>query len=564
MNSETRNCQNCKHDFIIEPDDFSFYEKIKVPPPTFCPNCRMQRRFMFRNERTLYKGICTLCKQSMISIFNPESLYKVFCSKCWWGDSWDCGDYYLDYDPNKNFFEQMKELQLKAPFMDKVVSYLKLVNSDYINHASTCKNCYLIFNADDCENVYYSNTVVNVKDSSDCFMMNNTQLSYGSIGGDGSGIYFSENCPESINVWYSKDCVGCNDCFGCVNLRKKSFHIFNEPYSREEYNKKISEMGLDKHSVNIEIQSMIYDFWNKFPRKYIYGRMNNNSSGEYIYSSKNAKDCYQAVCMEDATYCQFITMPSFRDCYDISEWGNGAELCIDDVTVGEGVNDVKYSFGIWNNCRNIEYSMFVINSSNCFGCMNLRKKEYCILNKQYSKEEYFALREKIIDDLEKNPYIDSKGRVWKYGEFMPYDLSLFAYNESFATQYFSLTKEEIESAGFKYIEPKKSEYKATITLEDIPDSIKDVEDDFIKEILKCDCGKFYRIVVGELQLLKRFGIPVPRFCPDCRQDHRMKRLNSPFFYNRTCDKCGIDIKTSYAPDRPEIVYCEKCYQQEVM
>ena len=52
---ETRQCQNCKKDFIIEPDDFSFYEKIKVPPPTFCPECRMIRRMAFRDYRVLYK-----------------------------------------------------------------------------------------------------------------------------------------------------------------------------------------------------------------------------------------------------------------------------------------------------------------------------------------------------------------------------------------------------------------------------------------------------------------------------------------------------------------------------
>jgi RNA polymerase subunit RPABC4/transcription elongation factor Spt4 len=37
---ETKNCQNCKKDFNIEPDDFSFYEKMKVPVPTWCPECR--------------------------------------------------------------------------------------------------------------------------------------------------------------------------------------------------------------------------------------------------------------------------------------------------------------------------------------------------------------------------------------------------------------------------------------------------------------------------------------------------------------------------------------------
>jgi len=37
--SENRICQNCKSDFIIELEDFSFYEKMKVPAPTFCPYC---------------------------------------------------------------------------------------------------------------------------------------------------------------------------------------------------------------------------------------------------------------------------------------------------------------------------------------------------------------------------------------------------------------------------------------------------------------------------------------------------------------------------------------------
>ena len=31
MNIEKRNCQNCKNDFVIDSDDFGFYEKIKVP-----------------------------------------------------------------------------------------------------------------------------------------------------------------------------------------------------------------------------------------------------------------------------------------------------------------------------------------------------------------------------------------------------------------------------------------------------------------------------------------------------------------------------------------------------
>jgi hypothetical protein len=51
MKEEMRQCQNCKNQFTIEPEDFAFYEKIKVPPPTFCPSCRFQWRLSFMNER---------------------------------------------------------------------------------------------------------------------------------------------------------------------------------------------------------------------------------------------------------------------------------------------------------------------------------------------------------------------------------------------------------------------------------------------------------------------------------------------------------------------------------
>lgn len=559
---ETRECQNCQCKFTIEQDDFSFYEKIKVPPPTFCPECRFQRRLMFRNERVFYKRECNLCNKNIISIYKPESNFKVFCHKCWWSDNWETGDYYLNYDYNKNFFEQLKDLQQISPFEQKVTDYATIINSDYVNHAGSCKNCYLIFTADFCENVYYGSTLAHVRDSAD-LLMASTELSYDCIDVDGSGIFCSENISECINIWYCKNCVGCNDCFGCMNLRKKSYHIYNQPYSKEEYYKKIKEMQLDKYSTHLEIRKTIYDFWSKFPHRYMYGLMNNNVSGDYVYNSKNAKNCYQGRFMEDSAYCQFVTLATVRDCYDFTDWGNGAELCVESTNCGEGAYLVNYSVCVWKNSRNVEYSMYLTNCSNCFGCLNLRNKEYCILNKQYTREEYFKLRSMIIADLGENPYLDKKGRVWKYGEFMPYDIALFSYNESFAQQYFPLEKNEIEKFGFSYTEPKKPNYQKTIELVDIPDSINDIDDNFINEIIQCKCGKFYKIIEGEFNLLKRFGMPIPRDCPDCRHMVRIKRINPPFLYDRHCDKCNIKINSSYSPERPEIIYCEKCYQQEV-
>ena len=106
---ETRNCQNCKNDFTIELDDFSFYEKIKVPPPTFCPECRMARRLIWRNERSLTKRECGLCKKSLISMYSDEDA-PVYCTECWNGNEWDQYFNAKDYRFDQPFFVQLKEL----------------------------------------------------------------------------------------------------------------------------------------------------------------------------------------------------------------------------------------------------------------------------------------------------------------------------------------------------------------------------------------------------------------------------------------------------------------------
>ena len=114
MKAEQIVCQNCKKDFIIESDDFSFYEKIKVPPPTFCPECRMTRRLIWRNERSLYKRICDFCQKKIISIYNVDVLFPVYCSECWKGDGWNPMKHGKNYDFQKPFFEQWYELFLKV------------------------------------------------------------------------------------------------------------------------------------------------------------------------------------------------------------------------------------------------------------------------------------------------------------------------------------------------------------------------------------------------------------------------------------------------------------------
>ncbi|PIR44119.1 hypothetical protein COV23_01440 [Candidatus Wolfebacteria bacterium CG10_big_fil_rev_8_21_14_0_10_31_9] len=86
MNFEIKNCQNCKTNFEIVGEDFEFYDKIKVPPPTFCPECRMKRRFMWRNERFLYKRKSDFSGQMIFSGIFPQSPVKIYERDIWVSD----------------------------------------------------------------------------------------------------------------------------------------------------------------------------------------------------------------------------------------------------------------------------------------------------------------------------------------------------------------------------------------------------------------------------------------------------------------------------------------------
>jgi hypothetical protein len=175
------------------------------------------------------------------------------------------------------------------------------------------------------------------------------------------------------------------------------------------------------------------------------------------------------------------------------------------------------------------------------------------LNKQYSKEEYDSLVPKIIEHMKK---------TGEWGEFFPIRLSPFEYNKSVAMEYYPLQKEEVLSKGWKWKDHDQQEYKKQTY--DVANDIKDIPDSITKEILACsDCRKNYRIIAQELTFYRRMGVAIPSKCPDCRHKARMALRNDCKLWKNKCSKCGVDIKTSYSPNRPEKVYCEKCYLEEV-
>lgn len=571
---ETKSCQNCKQNFTVEPDDFSFYEKMKVPVPTWCPECRMVRRLSFRNERNLFRRKDALTGKDSFSGFPAEANIQTYENSYWHGDEWDPLDYGVEYDFSKPFFEQFRDLLSRVPLPAKSSAGF-MINSDYCNEAGRLRNAYLCFDSDFVENSAYLVKATNMKDSLDSHEVIDDELCYEDVMVYKSyRTFYSLDCESCVDVWFSKGLRGCTNCFGCVNLKGKSYHFFNEPLSKEEYEKRISELNLGSHASIAKLRTEVLEFWQKFPVKYYHGIRNVHCTGDRISDSKNVLDSVSIQEGENLRYCQ-ISVLKAANSYDCNQLFMGVENAYECVTCGEGAYNLKYCFNCWAESRDLEYCAYGVGSSDCFGCVGIAKKQYCIFNKQYTKEEYFELRDKIIQHMNEMPYLDALGREYKYGEFFPSEFSPLAYNESLAQGYVPLTSAQAKEKGFMWREPNAREFQTTIQGIDLPDVINDVSEDIVKEVIACEtCKRAYRIVPIELQFYKRIGLPLPHQCHNCRFLDRYAFINPPKLWHRQCmcsqenhghsAICPHEFETSYSPDRPEIVYCESCYQQEVI
>lgn len=557
MEPQTKNCIACKKDFDITPDDFSFYAKIGVPAPTHCVDCRQQRRYAWRNEKTLYRRPCDATGKSIVSIYSPDSPYKVYGIKEWWGDSWDAKEFGQDIDFTRSFFEQFKELQEKVPRI--ALLNKNCTNSDFCNHTNDSKDAYMCVTAFNCENIFYSTNVIPLKNSSDCYKTygkSNENL-YECIDiHDGFNLQFCYKVENSFDCYYSIDLRNCSNCFLSYNLRGQSYYFMNEKYSREEYFKKVAEFNLGSY----EVREALYEAWVKiyFEKAYHRATLIENSvgcTGNMIMNSKNAINCFDAEDMEDTKNIYF-TVNGLKDSYDMYHCGVGCERVYESHAIVRSSNIIASHLSYDNT--NLSYCDSCHNSNELFGCVGVKKGSFMILNKQYEKQEYLELKTKLIAHMKE---------LGEYGEFFPPSLSLFGYNETVAEVYMPLEKEEVLAKNFKWNEDLPGTYgKGTLATEDIPDDIKDVEDTIVKEILTCiQTGRNYNIVSDELSFYKKHSIPIPRIHPDERYKKRIFLRPDRKLYKGTCAISGVEIQTSYPPERrPKMIVSDEVYKKEVL
>ncbi|MFA6024093.1 MAG: hypothetical protein WC777_02670 [Candidatus Gracilibacteria bacterium] len=554
-----KNCNHCEIRFEIPEEDLEFFHKISpvfnnvrylIPEPALCPDCRLQRRISWRNERALYMRACDLCKKNIVSVYSPGKPHPVYCNACWWGDGWDGHHYGREVDFSRPFFDQLREVM-------EVVPQLAIQN-DEGNGSENCqycqdfahgKNCYFVVGSWHTENSFYSNVNASHNRSiCDCINVSKSELVYESL--DSQALYNcaflqnSQNCSDCI---FGFDLKGCRNCFGCFGLRQKEFYFFNEPLSEAEYKKKLTAFALDSYK-NLELIKKQFLGWIvQFPHKSTSQQNCENCEGNDLFNCKNTQG-FSLLDAENCKYCHQGDNNMFS--YDIFNSGQ-PNWCYEGMTPDNSFM-THFSWFSWKN-KFVLYGINCHSSEHLFGCVSLHRAKYSILNKQYSKEEYEALVPKIIEHMK-------KGGEW--GEFPPARISYFDYNESIAQEYFPLKKEEVLAQAWKWKDPDPKEYRTQTCV--IPDSILEATDVLSKEVLACiECGKNYKVIPLEFEFYKKISFPIPRKCPDCRHKARLA-IRLPYqLWQRNCAKCSKSIQTPYAPTRLEVIYCEECYLKEI-
>src|SRR3989339_326610 len=543
-------CTITGKEFSISEQEQELRKKFGVELPDIHPYERLRYLFSFENYYSLYARKCDLCQKDFVSVHDTDVDFPVYCMNCWYSDKWTPPQ--LDLDLDRSFFEQMEILSKTAPRLGQLAAD-PMENSDYSNACGSLKNCYMIFNANYCENCYYSVSINNDKDSIDLNLSDKNELSYECLLCNGCyQVFWSEFLENCRDCYFLYDCVDCHNCALSTGLRHKANIFLNEQLTKEEYDSKIKDLKSGNYQTVIKYKKQFEVLKKDYKKKFILGVKNEDVLGNMIYNSKKIENSFL---VHDSESCvNSSNVRNAKDCLDIASFGViSNESCYSCCAIGLQVMNLKFCTCCFSGAHDLEYCIQNISSHDCFGCIGGTKNEYKILNKQYTEEEYKETVAKLKEKMKERG---------EYGQPQPQSLNPFAYNESIANMIMPLTREEAEKLGYKWKEKKIPEVPQDKIYQP-KDSISDENWEDIKgKFVICEKSKRpFKIIEQEFNFYKKYNIPLPRIHPEVRM---LDRYPSDLLFNlhdAKCSNCQENLQTSM-PESDEVL-CEKCYQEAV-
>jgi hypothetical protein len=293
------NCEKCNKNFEVLTDDIPFYEKMDLPLPTMCPDCRFKYLLAFWMFGRFRIAKSALSGKTIITVF-PESVpFPIYDRTEFLSDAWDSLTYGRDYDSSRPFIEQIIQLQSKVPHPHQVG--IKNLNCEWTDDVWESKDVYLSRSGAWCECINYSYRMVSSKNCIDltyCW-----ELEYCLYCFKSYNLKYSFNSRDCIDSSFLYDCRNCQNCFMSWNLRNQKYCILNQQYSKEEYEKKLKEYNLKSWA---SIEELKKEFWQHIRKDAVHRQNYNvqaiNSTGNFLNNDKNCYQCHFIENSENSRY----------------------------------------------------------------------------------------------------------------------------------------------------------------------------------------------------------------------------------------------------------------------
>lgn len=556
-----RVCKQCGLNFQIETEDIEFLKKLRVPPPTLCPRCRLQRRAAYRaNVRPIFhKKICSAPghTEEVLTYLHEKSATIVYDDDYYRSDEWEPFSFGISYTPDSSFFEQFAKLTSTVPrqTLGKDPNH---VNCKYVLGGKSAKNCYYVVTPYFSENLQYGTNGLYSKDSIAFFDLDYSENCYSCVNvARCFDCKFSINSSDCVSSSFIFDCKNCFDCFGATNLRNGRYVFFNEQLSKEEYFCKLLEIDLGSYTVLEDYKARFKELMKDAIYKNLDNLKTNNSTGNALRNCNNCVNCFRVMAGGGENLRHTVLAEKLTDCMDF--YGGVTSTLLYESSAVTDASRVFFSILVRVG-QQAEYSLECNNVTNVFGCIGLKNKSFCIFNKQYEEDEYWPR----LDELK--TAMLARG---EYGEFFPIGLSPIAYNESAASVEFPLTKDEATNLGYLWHEENvagpKVDPATLIQASDLPDNIRDIDDSILHKAVLCiESGRPFRFNKEELTFYRKHRLALPRLHPDVRILKLLEHRIPYRLWDDVCKQCGKEMKSGYDPTKNYKVYCESCYQQEIV
>ncbi len=502
-------CSQCQQPFFVTEQDQAFYQRIGVPTPTKCPNCRLKLRLAFWPFGRFHQRADSLTGKPLISVFSSTARFPVTDRNNWYSDTWEAPS--KTFDVRRPFFDQLKELQEVTPHFH-MLGDDKNVNCDYCDDVWSCRDCYYSRSMYKVEQSYYVYRLIESRDCLDCTFSFSLEHCYENTycfnNYNTSFALDSRNCLDCAFVY---DCRGTRNCFMCWNVRNKQYCIRNQQYSQAEYQRQLATIDFTDPSILTALKKE----WKQHLQQDAIHRATytNNServTGNYLDHCQNVTNSFFTEQSENCHH-MFRNLQD-KDCVDNTGLLIG-ELCYETVQSSYLYNCKFCSFSI--RCNNSEYLDECIDVDDCFGCVGLKKKNFCILNTPYTESEYKRLKAKIVGKMINDG---------EYGHFLPYSMAYTDYDESLVAYYFPQSQAEAKAT-----QPRP-----------------------------------FNMIDRERAFYKQHGLAEPTLHPDERNLQRFRQMAGIIPYVVHCYQCQQSITTYYGPEfKYNKIVCEKCYQKEI-